>query len=134
MPIRDLKDAKGHYFQYGKTGHKYYYKPNSKRSRTIAYNKCVKQAQAIKISEGSGQCGSGFDYPLYLKKQGKGLREALQMAKDPAVEASFQQFKNDPAVKDAFQRGLKSMIGSFGSFLFGHGKMPKRKGGRMIFY
>jgi hypothetical protein len=51
MPIRSKKDKKGCYYQYGKTGAKYYYIKDNERSKTIAKNKALKQEQAIKISE-----------------------------------------------------------------------------------
>jgi hypothetical protein len=60
MPIHHKQDAKGHYFQYGKTGAKYYFKPESKRSVTIAHNKALRQTQAIKSSEGRQKKGKGY--------------------------------------------------------------------------
>jgi hypothetical protein len=51
MPINRRQDKNGPFYQYGDTGHKYYYIPNNKRSREIAYEKCRKQGQAITISK-----------------------------------------------------------------------------------
>lgn len=47
MPIYKRKDSKGPYYQYGSKGAKYYFNSTSERSETIAYNKAVRQTQAI---------------------------------------------------------------------------------------
>ncbi len=47
MPILKRKDLQGYYYRYGKSGKKYYYNPQSSRSKKIAYNKSLKQTQAI---------------------------------------------------------------------------------------
>ncbi len=51
MPIYNRKDIKGSYFQYGKTGHKYYYTSNKKSSIIKAYNLCLRQVMAIHSSQ-----------------------------------------------------------------------------------
>lgn len=50
MPIYLRTDSNGHYFRYGKTGKKYYFKRNSVPSIIKAYDKCLKQANAIRAS------------------------------------------------------------------------------------
>ena len=45
MPIFNQKDQKGSYYRFGHRGKKYYY--NTSRSQKIAYNKALKQTQAI---------------------------------------------------------------------------------------
>jgi hypothetical protein len=47
MPIKIKKDNTGLYYQYGTTGHKYYFNPNSEISMDKAYHKCMKQVAAI---------------------------------------------------------------------------------------
>ncbi len=47
MPIYNKRNVNGPYFQYGKTGFKYYYKPYSAISRGKALGKCKRQAEAI---------------------------------------------------------------------------------------
>ncbi len=61
MPIHEgiLKSGK-HFFQFGKTGKKYRFFPDKPRSRTIAYNKCLRQAQAIEVSK-HGRGTTDFD-------------------------------------------------------------------------
>ena len=49
MPIKVHKKDGKYYYQYGTTGAKYYFKPNSERSMDQAYKKCVKQVAAIHI-------------------------------------------------------------------------------------
>ena len=52
MPIYHFRDSVGNnYYQFGPTGAKYYFDPDSKSSITKAYNKCLKQAKAIKASQ-----------------------------------------------------------------------------------
>ncbi len=51
MPIRRIIDQYGHAFQYGTTGHKYYFNPNNERSISIAYVKALKQSEAINASK-----------------------------------------------------------------------------------
>lgn len=53
MPIKDGIDTTSGktYVQYGRAGAKYYYKPDSERSYTLAVNKAHKQAAAIHISQ-----------------------------------------------------------------------------------
>lgn len=46
MPIHHGKDKKGEYYQWGNKK-KYYYKKNNYISKIEAYEKAVKQAQAI---------------------------------------------------------------------------------------
>ena len=48
MPIKQGKDTKGKFFQYGDRK-KYYF--TTDRSKTIAYKKALKQGVAIKISQ-----------------------------------------------------------------------------------
>ncbi len=47
MPIFRRLDREGSYYQYGSTGHKYYYKAKNKASRDRAYSRCLKQVRAI---------------------------------------------------------------------------------------
>jgi hypothetical protein len=49
MPIYSRKDSKGHFYQYGDTGAKYYY--TNQHDESDAYEKALKQTQAIKASE-----------------------------------------------------------------------------------
>lgn len=51
MPIHQLHDKKGPYFQYGTHGHKYYYKPHDIYSHDKAYELSLRQAQAIHASQ-----------------------------------------------------------------------------------
>lgn len=51
MPIYRKTDQKGSFYRYGDTGKKYYYITGNSKSRQIAYNKALKQGQAIKISQ-----------------------------------------------------------------------------------
>lgn len=46
MPIKKGKDSNGPYYQYGNKK-KYYYKPLSQRSQSIAKSKAIKQSNAI---------------------------------------------------------------------------------------
>lgn len=49
MPVHSgVDNIKGHYFQYGTKGKKYYYKTVIGKKR--AYTKAIKQGQAIEIS------------------------------------------------------------------------------------
>lgn len=50
MPIYRDRDSFGPYYQWGNHGKKYYYISGNVRSRTIAYNKSLKQAQAVYAS------------------------------------------------------------------------------------
>lgn len=50
MPIYRDRDSFGPYYQWGNHGKKYYYISGNVRSRTIAYNKSLKQAQAAYAS------------------------------------------------------------------------------------
>jgi hypothetical protein len=49
MPIFNKRDSKGAYFQFGTTGHKYYYK--TAKGRSLAKAKCEKQMRAIEFSK-----------------------------------------------------------------------------------
>lgn len=51
MPINNREDKKGRYYQYGESGKKYYYHTVIGKER--AYQKALRQAQAIKASENS---------------------------------------------------------------------------------
>lgn len=51
MPINIGYDKLGSYYQFGKTGKKYYYNPKSSRSKIMAYNKALKQSKAIEWSK-----------------------------------------------------------------------------------
>ena len=50
MPIYRGVNSKGPYYQWGKTGAKYYYIPNNSRSRLNAKKKAIKQMVAIGYS------------------------------------------------------------------------------------
>jgi hypothetical protein len=50
MPIRRSKDSKGSFYQWGKTGKKYYYEAGNERSRKAAKAKAEKQARAAHAS------------------------------------------------------------------------------------
>jgi|LauGreDrversion4_2_1035121.scaffolds.fasta_scaffold03444_8 hypothetical protein len=47
MPVHRGYDAVGYYYQWGKSGKKYYYTPGNTRSENIARNKSYEQAKAI---------------------------------------------------------------------------------------
>ena len=47
MPIFRKTDKLGSYYRFGHHGTKYYYNTMSNRSQKIAYNKALKQNQAI---------------------------------------------------------------------------------------
>lgn len=48
MPIHGGRDSRlGSYFQYGTRGKKYYYKDGNKLSEQKAYDKAIKQMEAI---------------------------------------------------------------------------------------
>lgn len=49
MPIHERKDEIGKYYQYGESGKKYYFKREGGKAK--AYDKSLKQAQAIHASE-----------------------------------------------------------------------------------
>ncbi len=51
MPIRQRRQNGRHYFQFGDRGAKYFYAPKSKRSKELAYLKCLAQARAIEWSK-----------------------------------------------------------------------------------
>ncbi len=51
MPILKRKDLHGYYYRYGTSGKKYYYNPQSSRSKKIAYTKALKQTQAINANK-----------------------------------------------------------------------------------
>lgn len=46
MPIHTGQDIKGHFYQWGGQGKKYYYDPKSEQSKEAAKHKAGKQAQA----------------------------------------------------------------------------------------
>jgi hypothetical protein len=50
MPIHQRKDKKGYYYQWGDSGHKYYYHGNTKKEHAIAERrargKAVRQMEA----------------------------------------------------------------------------------------
>jgi hypothetical protein len=50
MPVHRGKDSNGSYYQWGKSGKKYYYTSGNKKSRDVAKNKAKKQAVAIYAS------------------------------------------------------------------------------------
>lgn len=52
MPFIYSKDNKGYFVKWGRSGTKYYYRTDSKKSETMAINKAKKQASAIEISKG----------------------------------------------------------------------------------
>lgn len=62
MPIHLHSDKTGMYYQYGTTGHKYYYSPSIKNSQENAYQMALMQTRAIKSSEArrAGLSGSGI--------------------------------------------------------------------------
>lgn len=47
MPIKQYEKDGKYYFQWGNHGKQYFFNPNSKRSQTIALNKCKQQMKAI---------------------------------------------------------------------------------------
>lgn len=47
MPIHQSKDSKGSFYQWGKSGKKYYYTPGNQKDREIAKTKAQKQMKAI---------------------------------------------------------------------------------------
>lgn len=52
MPILRGRDKHGPYYQFGQTGHKYYYLCGRLKSRELAYSKVVRQAKAIQRRRG----------------------------------------------------------------------------------
>lgn len=50
MPIHNMQDLFGRYYQYGHSGKKYYYTIDPK-SEKLAYKKALKQAKAIEVSK-----------------------------------------------------------------------------------
>lgn len=54
MPIHSGQDKDGQFYQWGKTGKKYYYDPNDKSSKQRALNKAKKQQTAIYSSGWKG--------------------------------------------------------------------------------
>jgi hypothetical protein len=50
MPLQNGKDKKGHFFRWGKTGKKYYYR--TKEERLLAKRKALKQGYAIEYLRG----------------------------------------------------------------------------------
>jgi hypothetical protein len=51
MPIYNRKDTKGSFYQYGKSGAKYYYNPKSALSMKNAYFKSLQQTKAIHVNK-----------------------------------------------------------------------------------
>lgn len=54
MPIHTGQDKNGQFYQWGKTGKKYYFKPKDKQSKQHALNKAKKQQTAIYSSGWKG--------------------------------------------------------------------------------
>lgn len=54
MPIHTGQDKNGQFYQWGKTGKKYYFKPEDKQSKQHALNKAKKQQTAIYSSGWKG--------------------------------------------------------------------------------
>ena len=54
MPIHTGQDKNGKFYQWGKTGKKYYFKPEDKQSKQRALNKAKKQQTAIYSSGWKG--------------------------------------------------------------------------------
>lgn len=50
MPLYNLVDERGHFYQWGQ-GKRYYYDPTNKRSQVRAKNKALMQAKAIEASK-----------------------------------------------------------------------------------
>ncbi len=50
MPVRKKRDSHGSYYQWGKKGKKYYYKPKDEKSKQRAYRKASRQGMAIILS------------------------------------------------------------------------------------
>lgn len=50
MPIHNMQNQFGRYYQYGNSGKKYYYTVTDPKSEKLAYKKVVKQMKAIEIS------------------------------------------------------------------------------------
>lgn len=50
MPVRRKRDSKGPYYQWGKSGKKFYYKAGNESSRKRALKKAKEQAKAIYAS------------------------------------------------------------------------------------
>lgn len=51
MPIRRGYTTKGGYYQFGKGGKRYFYKPSNKQSRLIALAKAKRQGRAIAVTK-----------------------------------------------------------------------------------
>jgi len=136
MPIHHKQDAKGHYFQYGKTGKLYRFKPESKRSVTIAYNKALRQTQAIKSSEGRQKKGKGYYTPEghYVGNpmlKGKGFEDIIGLIqkgkefadKNPVLSQAIAPIKEQ--FKDLGMRAAKGVLRGALGMILGHGKKGK---------
>ena len=51
MPVREGKDEKGPFYQYGKTGKKYHFQPSKPKSVSFAHMLASQQGKAIEISK-----------------------------------------------------------------------------------
>jgi len=53
MPVFQRVDERGHYFQWGDTGKKYYFDPSSLVSSARARQKAHKQGRAVRARQGA---------------------------------------------------------------------------------
>lgn len=89
MPIHQGQDKNGQFYQWGKTGKKYYFKPEDKQSKQHALNKAKKQQTAI---YSSGWKGDSFMKLIRIKKkdtseQERAAIERLNTAWNNTLEA-----------------------------------------------
>lgn len=50
MPVRYQLDMKGHYYQWGDHGKRYYFDPRNEASRKLAKSKAIAQMQAAHLN------------------------------------------------------------------------------------
>ena len=49
MPIAIQRDGDKYYFQFGRTSAHYLFNPSSEKSRSVTFDKCLRQAAAIMV-------------------------------------------------------------------------------------
>lgn len=109
MPIHSGKDKQGSFYQWGKTGKKYYYVSSNEESRKRAYKKAQAQQTAI--------YSSGYKGDSEMKKPTMKLVNVIVKRKDskPAKKASKDIKKvakkdgNEQAVLNAMKKLVKSI-------------------------
>lgn len=120
MPIHRGKDSKGPYYQYGETGKKYHYISNDKLSRDKAYEKALKQTQAIKASEGRRGGNKLLDKAKsFVKEKGSDLLDKLKslVSKNapPQIKKLLEQngqytIKEIQVCREPIQRAVDTLL------------------------